>query len=82
MKSLDKLDNIKERIDTLNKTILKNKKWKLAFDNKGTNNYCLCIVHDKKELFAASFATYGSVVSALMLLQFMFLKALNKNSFN
>ena len=82
MKSLDKLDNIKERIDTLNKTILKNKKWKLAFDNKGTNNYCLCIVHGKKELFAASFATYGSVVSALMLLQFMFLKALNKNSFN
>ena len=78
MKSLDKLDVINERIKILNETILKNKKWKLAFDNKGTNNYCLCVVHCKKELFAASFATYGSVLAALMLLQFMFMRALNE----
>ena len=78
MKSLDKLDVINERIKILNETILKNKKWKLAFDNKGTNNYCLCVMHGKKELFAASFATYGSVVAALMLLQFMFMRALNE----
>ena len=78
MKSWDKLGIINERIDVLNKTILKNKKWKLAFDNKGTNNYCLCVVLGKKELFAASFATYGSVVSALILLQFIFSKALNE----
>ena len=78
MKSLDKLDVINERIKILNETILKNKKWKLAFDNKGTNNYCLCVVLDKKELFAASFATYGSVLAALMLLQFMFLRALDE----
>ena len=78
MKSLDKLAVINERIKILNETILKNKKWKLAFDNKGTNNYCLCVVHGKKELFAASFATYGSVLAALMLLQFMFMRALNE----
>ena len=78
MKSLDKLDVINERIKMLNETILKNKKWKLAFDNKGTNNYCLCVVHGKKELFTASFATYGSVLAALMLLQFMFMRALNE----
>lgn len=78
MKSLDKLDVINERIKILNKTILKNKKWKLAYVNKGINNYCLCIVHDGKELFTAQFATYGSVLAALMLLQFMFLRALNE----
>ena len=78
MKSLDKLDIINERIKILNETILKNKKWKLAYANKGINNYCLCIVHDKKELFSVSFATYGSVISALTLLQFMFLRALNE----
>ena len=78
MKSLDKLDAINERIKILNATILKNKKWKLAYSNKGVNNYCLCIVLDNKELFAASFATYGSVLAALMLLQFMFMRALNE----
>lgn len=78
MKSLDKLDIINERIKLLNETVLKNKKWKLAYDNKGTNNYCICVVQNKKELFSASFATYGSVIAALMLLQFMFLRAMNE----
>lgn len=78
MKSLDKLDVINERIKILNDTILKNKKWKLVYTNKGTNNYCLCVVQNNKELFAASFATYGSVISALMLFEFMCLRALNE----
>ena len=78
MKSLDKLDIINERIKMLNETILKNKKWKLAYVNKGTNNYCLSVVLNGKELYAASFATYGSVISALTLLQFIFLRALNE----
>lgn len=78
MKSLDKLNVIHERIEALNTMVLKNKKWKLVYTNKGTNNYCLCVVLGKKELFSASFATYGSVVSALVLLQFIFSRALNE----
>jgi len=78
MKSIDKLNVIYTRLEFLNKTILKNKKWKLAYSNKGINNYCLCIMLGNKELFTAQFATYGSVISALTLLQFMFSRAANE----
>ena len=54
-------------------TILKYKKWKIYFENKGTNDYCL-VINNK----AFSFATYGSVTSCLELLEYMFSKALEE----
>ena len=50
MKSSEKLALINEKIDLLNNNVLKYKKWKIAYANKGANNYCLMIVLNKKEL--------------------------------
>ena len=38
-----KLKIINDKIVLLNNTILKYKKWKIYFENKGTNDYCLVI---------------------------------------
>ena len=78
MKSQEKLEYIEKTINTLNNSVLKNKKWKLGFSNKGTNNYCVVIKDNKQELFCGKFDTYGSAMSCLDLLKFMFDKANNE----
>ena len=78
MKSSEKLALINEKIDLLNNNVLKYKKWKIAYVNKGSNNYCLTIVLNNEELFCGKFDTYGSVLSCLELMEFMFSKALEE----
>ena len=78
MKSSEKLALIKEKIDLLNNNGLRFKNWKLGYANKGTNNYCLTIILNNKELFCGKFDTYGSVLSSLELMEFMFSKALEE----
>lgn len=72
-----KLELINTKIKTLNNTVLKEKKWKLGYINRGANNYCIILTENKKELFNGKFNTYDSVLSALELLEAMFSKALN-----
>ena len=74
----EKLQMIEDKIKLLNDNVLKYKKWKIAYANKGSNNYCLMIVLNKKELFCGKFDTYGSVLSSLELMEFMFSKALEE----
>ena len=74
----EKLQMIEDKIKLLNDNVLKYKKWKIAYANKGSNNYCLTIVLNKKELFCGKFNTYGSVLSCLELMEFMFSRALNE----
>ena len=74
----EKLQMIEDKIKLLNDNVLKYKKWKIAYANKGSNNYCLTIVLNKKELFCGKFDTYGSVLSSLELMEFMFSKALEE----
>ena len=69
---------IEDKVKLLNDNVLKYKKWKIAYANKGANNYCLTIVFNKKELFCGKFDTYGSVLSSLELMEFMFSKALDE----
>lgn len=69
---------IEDKIKLLNDNVLKYKKWKIAYVNKGTNNYCSTIILNNKELFCGKFDTYGSVLSSLGLMEFMFSKALNE----
>ena len=74
----EKLQAIEEKIKLLNESVLKHKNWKLGYVNKGTNNYCLTIVLNNEELFCGKFDTYGSVLSSLELMEFMFSKALEE----
>ena len=74
----EKLQMIEDKVKLLNDNVLKYKKWKIAYANKGSNNYCLMIVFNKKELFCGKFDTYGSVLSSLELMEFMFSKALEE----
>ena len=74
----EKLQMIEDKIKLLNDNVLKYKKWKIAYANKGSNNYCLTIVFNNKELFCGKFDTYGSVLSSLELMEFMFSKALEE----
>lgn len=74
----EKLQMIEDKVKLLNDNVLKYKKWKIAYANKGSNNYCLTIVLNKKELFCGKFDTYGSVLSSLELMEFMFSKALDE----
>lgn len=74
----EKLQMIEDKIKLLNDNVLKYKKWKIAYANKGSNNYCLMIVLNNKELFCGKFDTYGSVLSSLELMEFMFSKALEE----
>ena len=74
----EKLQMIEDKIKSLNDNVLKYKKWKIAYANKGSNNYCLTIVLNKKELFCGKFNTYGSVLSSLELMEFMFSRALDE----
>ena len=74
----EKLQAIEEKIKLLNESILKHKNWKLGYVNKGTNNYCLTIILNNEELFCGKFDTYGSVLSSLELMEFMFSKALEE----
>lgn len=78
MKSIEKLQMIKDKTREINDNVLKFKKWKLKYVNKGANNYCLTIVLNKQELFCGKFDTYGSALSCLELMEFMFSKALNE----
>lgn len=78
MKSLDKLKEINEKIDKINNNILVHKNWKFAYSNKGANNYCLVIQLGEEELFVGAFATYGSVISALDTILYMFNKELDE----
>ena len=78
MKSSEKLALINEEIDLLNNNVLRFKNWKLGYANKGTNNYCLTIILNNEELFCGKFDTYGSVLSSLELMEFMFSKALEE----
>ena len=74
----EKLQAIEEKIKLLNESVLKHKNWKLGYVNKGTNNYCLTIILNNEELFCGKFDTYGSVLSSLELMEFMFSKALEE----
>jgi|GEM_PF-5325133 hypothetical protein len=74
----EKLQMIEDKIKLLNDNVLKYKKWKIAYANKGSNNYCLTIVLNNEELFCGKFDTYGSVLSCLELMEFMFSKALEE----
>lgn len=74
----EKLQAIEEKIKLLNESVLKHKNWKLGYVNKGTNNYCLTIILNNEELFCGKFDTYGSVLSCLELMEFMFSKALEE----
>ena len=74
----EKLQMIEDKIKSLNDNVLKYKKWKIAYANKGSNNYCLTIVLNKKELFCGKFNTYGSVLSSLELMEFMYSRALDE----
>ena len=74
----EKLQVIEEKIKWLNESVLKYKNWKLAYINKGTNNYCLTIILNNKELFCGKFDTYGSILSSLELMEFMFSRALDE----
>lgn len=78
MKSVDKLILINNKIKSLNNSVLKFKKWKLGYINKGSNNYCLTITLNNQELFCGKFDTYGSVLSCLELMEYMFSKALEE----
>ena len=78
MKSIEKLALINEKIDLLNNNVLRFKNWKLGYANKGTNNYCLIIELNKKELFNSKFGTYDGVLNCLNLMEFMFSKALEE----
>lgn len=78
MKPSEKLELIETKISTLNNSLLKMKKWKINYINRGANNYCLTIVLNKKELFNGKFNTYDSVLSCLELMEFMFSKALEE----
>ena len=74
----EKLQMIEDKIKSLNDNVLRFKNWKLGYANKGTNNYCLTIILNNKELFCGKFDTYGSVLSSLELMEFMFSKALEE----
>ena len=78
MTTKEKLQMIEDKIKLLNDNVLKYKNWKLAYINKGTNNYCLTIILNNKGLFCGKFDTYGSVLSSLELMEFMFSKALEE----
>lgn len=74
MKSKEKIKYIEEMVDKINNQVLKNKTWKIEFNNQlGANNYCLII---EDNIF--SFNTYDSLISCLNLLKVMFSKALNE----
>lgn len=74
MKSLDKIQNINKLVDRLNNELLKNKDWKIKFDNqRGANNYCLLI---EDNVF--SFNTYDSMISGLNLIATIFDRARNE----
>ena len=74
----EKLQMIEDKIKLLNNNVLRFKNWKLGYANKGTNNYCLTIILNNKELFCGKFDTYGSVLSSLELMEFMFSRALDE----
>ena len=78
MKSVDKLLIIDSKIKYINDNILKNKSWKLKYENKGANNYCIVVILKNKELFCSKFETYSSVINCLSLFEFMFNKSLNE----
>ena len=78
MKSTDKLIVINDKLKKLNDNVLRNKKWKLNYINRGANNYCITIQLKDNELFNGKFATYESVISCLSLLEFMFDKTLEE----
>ena len=74
----EKIQLINDKLDIINGKILKNKKWKLQYTNKGANNYCITILDNKKELFCSKFETYSGVINCLSLFEFMFNKSLNE----
>lgn len=74
----EKLQMIEDKVKLLNNNVLRFKNWKLGYANKGTNNYCLTIILNNKELFCGKFDTYGSVLSSLELMEFMFSRALDE----
>lgn len=62
----DKLDHIEKYIKKLNQR-LKNRSFKVSFENKGANNYCLQV---KEEYF--SFNTYDDVINCLLFIDYLF----------
>ena len=79
MKSIEKLDSIKEKLARINNNILINRTWNIEFINRGANKYCLVIkLKNGTEYFNGVFATYESVLSALDLILKMFDKELDK----
>lgn len=78
MKSKDKLVKINELVERINTNILKGKEWHFTFENKGANNYCICIIKDKQEFYTSSFGTFDNVIASLELILTMFNIELNK----
>lgn len=71
MKSADKVKYIQEMVEKINNELLKNKAWKIRFDNQlGANNYCLLV---DKEMF--SFNTYDGAISCLRFMIEIFSRA-------
>ena len=65
-KSTEKLTYIDKYIKKLNKR-LKNRTFKVEFENKGANNYCLKVC---EEYF--SFNTYDDVIECLLFIDCLF----------
>ena len=65
-KSTEKLTYIDKYIKRLNER-LRNRTFKVSFENKGANDYCLKI---KDEYY--SFNTYDDVINCLVFIDFMF----------
>lgn len=66
MKTLEKLEYINSKLEILNKR-LKKRTFKVKFENKGTNNYCLVM---KDELY--KFNTYDDLMNCLNFIDDMF----------
>lgn len=65
-KSTEKLDYIDKSIKKLNER-LRNRTFKVGFENKGANNYCLSVAD---EYF--SFNTYDDVINCLLFIDMLF----------
>lgn len=72
MRANKKLEYINNYIDKLNKRLIK-RSFKVEFENKGANNYCLVIGSE-----SFKFNTYDDMTNCLTFIDLMFNKAENE----
>ena len=72
MKTKEKLDIINKQIDRLNLR-LKGRSFKVRFENKGGNNYCLDMLGK-----SFKFNTYDDMISCLTFIDLMFEKSIEE----